>query len=87
MTFSDGGPAKAGAQTFDSPTPYDKEADTFPGLFFGCLAARVGNPWDGFDFALADRGRVKDQLWGPGETHRQPRGAHENPSDSWNGRA
>lgn len=68
-------------------TPLDKEADTFLGLLLGGLAACVGNPGDGFYFALADGGWVKDQLWWPGETHRQPCCAHEDPSDSWKTRA
>ena len=37
-------------------TPFDKEADTFLGLLLGGLAACVGNPGDGFYFALADGG-------------------------------
>lgn len=58
---------------------------TFPGLFFGGLAARVGNAGNGLDFALADRRGVQDQLWWSGETHRQASCTHEDPSDSWKG--
>lgn len=67
--------------------PRDTAADTFLGLLFGGLAACVGNPRDGFNFALADRGRVEDQLRWPGETHRQPSCTHEDPGDSWKCRA
>lgn len=65
--------------------PEGKVGDTFLGLFFGGLAACVGNPRDGFYLALADGGWVEDQLWWPGETHGQPRRTHEDPGDSWKG--
>lgn len=55
---------------------------TFLGLLFGGLAACVGNPWNGLYFALADGGWVQDEFWWPGEAHRQPRCAHEDPSDA-----
>lgn len=76
-----------GAKPLTLSPPEGKVADTFLGLFLGGLAACVGNPWNGFYFTLADGGRVEDQLWWPGETHRQPGCTHEDPSDSWKGRA
>lgn len=89
VTLSGGGRARAGSHVCDLParTPFDKEADTFLGLFLGGLAACVGNPWDGLYFTLADGGWVEGQLWWPGETHGQPCRTHEDPSDSWKGKS
>lgn len=58
MTLGGGGRVRAESQVFDSQYPMRQEAGTFLGLFFGGLAACVGNPWDGFYFTLADGGWV-----------------------------